>query len=80
MSIGTLIYDFFMAALGIATGIYLLLYYKGKIGLSEERNRIRELRIEKHGSIIRFCLIVIFLVDLCLLIMFFADLVQFLNR
>jgi hypothetical protein len=80
MDIKTLIIDFFMATLCLGTGIYLLLDYKGKLAQTDEQKKVSKLKIEKHGNILRLCLIILLFIGAWLMLVFLSDFIRFLKQ
>ncbi len=54
--------DIIGGLIAIVIGVYKILYYTGYLPLSEEKDKIRQERIRRHGPIATFvCVLMIFM-------------------
>ena len=74
-----LIYDFFTIILCIGLGLYLLLYFHGKIKLSEKKERNRKDRIQKYGGIIKICIAITLIGTIFLFVIFIVNILKYLQ-
>lgn len=78
MVIINLLYDLVIAAICLGSGVYMLRFYQGKIEVPEDQNRIRKLRVKKYGTIIKTCIVIVFISGAYFLIVFFGNLLRLL--
>lgn len=79
MKIINLTYDLFIAALILGSGYYMLLHFKGRFDQTEKQKIERQKRVKKHGGIIKFFIVITFIIGGYFLLIFITNFLAYLT-